>query len=397
MAEQGEFGGPSFGGPSYGGGGGYDPTKSWAENQRQEQEDANLGGLLQDYNPRDNDLFEDPFAAAIRAKQQQMANGMQRNMPNVYDNFGSNIPSNQNNIETPLQSIGFKMGDMKVSTKELPASVQPSLEQLYDWGDVRMHGTNTNVDPYGQYGSSTTSSQDRDAMRALFDIMGWNDPPSGAGGFKAFSRDNVPGERFKSVVDMINPQTIDPRQEAIGRVLGKHFDLDNPRGTTEEQTDALMEEALNDILGGSSQQSLPNQSVVNQALREANARKKTEARDRAKALAKETARLKAKEEHRIQVLKDRADKKAAEEQWNPNIVPVEEVTPVQLPPLVIDDGPTTHEANVAKREATKARIATARGKTKAHLANLRSKGVSKKTMAKARTKAKARYAKIKSK
>ena len=53
----------------------------------------------------------------------------------------------------------------------------------------------------------------------------------------------------------------------------------------------------------SSLQSLPNQSVVNQALNEANARNKTAARERARALAKEAARLKAKEEHRIQVLK----------------------------------------------------------------------------------------------
>jgi len=143
-------------------------------------------------------------------------------------------------------------------------------------------------------------------------------------------------------------------------------------------------------------QSVTYNNVVDRSLREAAERKKTDARDRAKALAKETARLKAKEEHRIQVLKDRADKKAAEEQWNPNIVPEEEVTPVQLPPMVINDGPTTHEANVAKREATKARIATARGKTKSHLAKLRSKGVSAKTMAKAKSKAKARYAKIKS-
>ena len=143
----------------------------------------------------------------------------------------------------------------------------------------------------------------------------------------------------------------------------------------------------------SSLQSLPNQSVVNQALNEANARNKTAARERAKALAKEAARLKAKEEHRIQVLKDRE----AKSQWNPNIVPEEEVVPMPLPPLIIDDyGPTTHEINVAKREATKARLATARGKTKSHLANLRKKGVSAKTMAKAKTKAKARYAKIKS-
>lgn len=149
--------------------------------------------------------------------------------------------------------------------------------------------------------------------------------------------------------------------------------------------------------GSNSQQSLTDQSIVNKVLNEANARNKTAARERAKALAKETARLKAKEEHRIQVLKDRADKKAAEEQWNPNIVPEEEVIPIQLPPLVIDDGPTTHEANVAKREATKARLATARGKTKSHLANLRKKGVSTKTIAKAKSKAKARYAKIKSK
>jgi hypothetical protein len=187
---------------------------------------------------------------------------------------------------------------------------------------------------------------------------------------------------------------IDPRQQAIG----KHFGIDNPQDATQEDIDALMDE----VLGNSSQQSLPDQSVtynnvVARSLREATAQKKTAARARAKALAKETARLKAKEAHRAQVLKDRAAKKAKEAT---NYEPISGLTPTpptKLPPMVIDDpsGPTTHEINVAKRERTKTRLATARGKTKAHLANLRKKGVSAKTMTKARSKAKARYAKIK--
>jgi hypothetical protein len=144
-------------------------------------------------------------------------------------------------------------------------------------------------------------------------------------------------------------------------------------------------------------QSVTYNNVVARSLREATAQKKTAARARAKALAKETARLKAKEAHRAQVLKDRAAKKAKEAT---NYEPISGLTPTpptKLPPMVIDDpsGPTTHEINVAKRERTKTRLATARGKTKAHLANLRKKGVSAKTMTKARSKAKARYAKIK--
>jgi len=53
--------------------------------------------------------------------------------------------------------------------------------------------------------------------------------------------------------------------------------------------------------------------------------------------------------------------------------------------------------NVGQREKTKGRLATARGKTKAHLAKLREKGVSAATITKAKTKAKARYSKIKGK
>ena len=56
---------------------------------------------------------------------------------------------------------------------------------------------------------------------------------------------------------------------------------------------------------------------------------------------------------------------------------------------------TDHEYNVQQREKTKARLAVARGKTKAHLANLREKGVSAKTIAKAKAKAQGRYTKIK--
>ena len=58
-------------------------------------------------------------------------------------------------------------------------------------------------------------------------------------------------------------------------------------------------------------------------------------------------------------------------------------------------GAGDHAYNVKQRKKTAARIATARGKTKAHLASLRKKKASPATIAKARQKAKARYAKIK--
>jgi hypothetical protein len=85
---------------------------------------------------------------------------------------------------------------------------------------------------------------------------------------------------------------------------------------------------------------------------------------------------------------------------DPELAPTDPLYPVIDGPMIFDPPPdwrsgTDHEFNVQQREKTKRRLATARGKTKAHLANLRAKGVSKKTIAKAKVKAKGRYAKIK--
>jgi len=291
MAEQGEYGGPSFGGQSYGGG--YDPTKSWAENQRQKQEDENLGGWLTGYNPLENDLVQDPFAAAIREKQKQRAirSGMlgleskpQRNMPNAWDSLGWDVPMLAGTVETPLQEIGFKQGLNNAwntygfgmtPNQELFAALSKDDKQAYTTkgGDAPAGSTawgvgypgfasfNTNVNPTGGYDDPALSPEARqlDPGAANKALDSWVDglistvtpstqptksPASPTSPFGMFL--SIPPQRTGPVIEAIGPtKNVTPTVSPFGGALLDIFGIEQDYETPQEDIDALM----NDVLG----------------------------------------------------------------------------------------------------------------------------------------------------
>ncbi len=220
---------------------------------------------------------------------------------------------------------------MKVSSKELPASIVPTVEQMLEWNPPQFHTEfNTNI-PNPMFSPDARKENPRAVFNNLLE-----EPSSPSGGFT--------NTDYSPTVEMLNQVDTTPSDNPVHNIIGEIFDINNPTSHTQEETDSLADELVT-----YNQEAVSN--VVSQSLLDAAARKKAEARARAKALAKEAARVKAKEEHR-------AAWEAQRELNNPSDDPSPALNPPPtsaLKPLSYYQNTASNKRKLAKKQAQAAK------------------------------------------